>query len=107
MKLSTTKFKPQFNKTIKSLQFCKLSRQNRENAEEWMGRLRLAAIDCNYRKIYRHLKEQCIHGLNDTDMLAEINMDLTKIEENAEVTSVLGKKSRSPRSPVCHNEQPH
>ena len=33
------KFKPQFNETIKSLQFCKLSRQTNENAEEQMGRL--------------------------------------------------------------------
>ena len=42
------KFKPQLKKTIKSLQFCKLSRQTKENAEEWMGRLRFAAVECNY-----------------------------------------------------------
>ena len=38
-KIFTNKFKQQFNETIKSLQFCKLSRQDGENAEEWMGRL--------------------------------------------------------------------
>ena len=35
----TSKFKPQFKETIKALQFCKLSRKGRENAEEWIGRL--------------------------------------------------------------------
>ena len=40
----TIKFRPWFNETIKSLQFCKLSRQDGENAEEWMGRLWLSAV---------------------------------------------------------------
>ena len=35
----TNKFKPQFNKTIKSLQFCKLNMQDGESIEEWIGRL--------------------------------------------------------------------
>ena len=83
----TNKFRPQFNKMIKSLQFCNLSRQSRENAEEWMGRLRFAAIECNYKEIDRQLKEQFIHSLKDTDILAEIIMVLTKIEENVAVTS--------------------
>ena len=34
-----TKFKPQFNETIKSLQFRKLYRFKGENVEEWMGTL--------------------------------------------------------------------
>ena len=42
------KFKPQFNETKTLLQFCKLSRQTKENAEEWMGRLRLAVVEGNY-----------------------------------------------------------
>ena len=41
------KFWPQFNEMIKSLQFCKLCRQSGGNAEAWMGRLRLGAIECN------------------------------------------------------------
>ena len=50
------------------LQFCRLCRQSVENVEEWMGKLRLAAIDCNYKEIDRQVKEQFIHGLNDTDI---------------------------------------
>ena len=44
------------------------------------GQIRLAAID-------RQLKEQFIHSLNDTDMLAEIIRELIKIHEDSEVTS--------------------
>ena len=33
LKILTSKFRPQFNETIKSLQFHKLGRQNGENAE--------------------------------------------------------------------------
>ena len=33
----TNKFKPQYNETIKSLQFRKLYRYDDENVEEWMG----------------------------------------------------------------------
>ena len=81
------KFKPQFNEIIKALQFCKLSRQSVENAGEWMGWLRITAIDCNYKEIDRQLKEQFILQLNDADMLAEIIMELTKVEENTEIKS--------------------
>ena len=83
----TKKFRPQFNETIKSSQFCKLSRQNGENAEEWKGRLWLSAIECNYKELNRQLKEQFIYGINDTDMLAEIIRELTKIHRNTEITS--------------------
>ena len=66
---------------IKSLQFQKLSRQSGETVEERMGRLRLAAIECNYKEIDRQLKEQFIDSLNDTDMLVEIIRELTKIRK--------------------------
>ena len=72
---------------MKSLQFHKLSRQNRKNAEEWMGRLWLLAIECNYKELDRQLKEQFIHGINDTKMLVEIVKELTKICENDKITS--------------------
>ena len=39
------KFKPQYNETIKSLQFHKLGRQMNKNSEEWMGKLRLATVE--------------------------------------------------------------
>ena len=52
-----------------------------------MGRLRLAALECNYKEIDRQLKQQFVHGLNDNDMLAEIIRELTKMEEVSDVTS--------------------
>ena len=33
------KFKPQKNKTILSLQYCKLKRKGHESTQEWIGRL--------------------------------------------------------------------
>ena len=53
----TIKFKPQYNETIKSLQFRKLCRYDDENVEEWMGRLCVAAMECNYQEVNRQLKE--------------------------------------------------
>ena len=52
-----------------------------------MGRLRLAAVECNYKEIDRQLKEQFIHGLNYNDMLVGIIRKLTKTEESKDVTS--------------------
>ena len=52
-----------------------------------MGRLWLSVIECNYKEIHKHLKEQFIHGLNDTEMLGEIVKELTKVHENEEITS--------------------
>ena len=77
-KILTQKLRLQCNQTIKSLQFHKLSRENEENAEEWMGRLWLLVIECNYKELDIQLKEQFIHGLNDNDMLGDIIWELTK-----------------------------
>ena len=63
-----TKFKPQFNQTIKLWQFRKLYRLEGESTEEWMGRLWIALIKCNYKEVDRQLKEQFIHGLNDKEL---------------------------------------
>ena len=71
-----TKFKPQFNETIKLLQFRKLYRFEGKSAAEWMGRLRIAVGECNYKEIDRQLKEQFIHGLNDKAMLDEVVREL-------------------------------
>ena len=71
-----TKFKPQFNETIKSLQFRMLYRLEGESAEQWMCRLWIAVVECNYKEVYRQLKEQFIHGLNDRVMLDEIVREL-------------------------------
>ena len=47
------KFKPQYNEAIKPLQFYKLGKKKNENAEEWIGRLRLEPVECNYIEIDR------------------------------------------------------
>ena len=54
------KFKPQLNETINSVHVCKPSRQTKQNKEEWMGRLRLAEVECNYREVDRKI-EGAIH----------------------------------------------
>ena len=82
-----TKFKPQYNETIKSLQFQKLYRLDIENVDEWMGRLHVAAAECNYRELDRQLKEQFIHGLSDRCMLDEIIRELTATNNDEQVTS--------------------
>ena len=83
----TSKFRPQFNETIKSMQFRKLCRNDREITEELMGRLRVAAIECNYQEVDRQLKEQFIHGLNDKNMLEEIIKELTTVRGDEQMTS--------------------
>ena len=44
----SNKFKPQYNKIIRLLQFRKLYQHDEENVEEWMGRLHILAVECNY-----------------------------------------------------------
>ena len=79
----TNKFKLQYNETIKLLQFSKLYRYDDGNVEEWMGRLWVAAVECNYQEVDRQLKEQFIHGLNNKCMLEEIMKELTVTEDDA------------------------
>ena len=81
------KFKPQFNETIKSLQFRKLYRLKGESAEEWMGRLWIAVVECNYKEVNRQLKEQFIHGLNNRVMLDEIVRELMAKNSSKQINS--------------------
>ena len=46
-----------------------------------MGRLRLAAVECNCKEKDRQLKEQFIHRFSDNDMLAETIKELVKAKE--------------------------
>ena len=62
-------FRPQFNEMIESLKYRKLCRTDNESAEEWIGRLRIMTVECNYQELDKQLKEQFIHGMNDKDML--------------------------------------
>ena len=87
MRQSQIKFKPQYNETIKSLQFRKLYRYDNENEEEWMGRLHVAAVECNYQEVNRQLKEQFIHGLNNKGMFEEIIKELTATKSYDCITS--------------------
>ena len=52
---------------------------------EWMGRLHVAAPECNYRELDRQLKEEFIHGLNDRCMLDEIIRELTTKNNDEQV----------------------
>ena len=83
----TTKFKLQYNEMVKSLQYRKLYRLENESASEWMGRLHVAAAECNFRELNRQLKEQFIHGLNDRCMLDEIIRELTAKINDEQMTS--------------------
>ena len=52
-----------------------------------MGRLWVAAVECNYQEVDRQLKEQFIHGLNDKCMLEEIIKELTDTKNEDHITS--------------------
>ena len=52
-----------------------------------MGRLWIAAMECNYQVVNRQLKEQFIHGLNNKCTLEEIIKELTATRTNDCMTS--------------------
>ena len=83
----TNKDKLQFNEAFKSLQYCKLNRHNSENVEEWMKRCRIAAKECNYQESDRWVKEECINGINDDNMLIEIVTELKAMKKTRKITS--------------------
>ena len=76
-----TKFRPQYNQTIKLLQFRQLHRTEGEGVDEWMGRLHMVEAECGYKEIDRQLTEQFIHSLNDKGMLGKIIKELTMWEK--------------------------
>ena len=98
-------FKPQYIETIKSLQFHKSVRQPNENVEEWIGKLRLAAVECTDKEKGRQWKEHFINRLNDNNMLVEIIKELTQTEGCKDVASyqvlawakTMGAKKPSPQ----------
>ena len=81
------KLNPQYNETIKSLQFRKIYQFENEIIEEWMGRLHMAVVDHNYQEVDRQIKEQFIHGLNDKYMLEEIIRELTTTKDDDHITN--------------------
>ena len=52
-----------------------------------MGRLHIAAVECNYQEVNRQLKEQFIHSLNDKHMLEEMKKELTATKIDDHITS--------------------
>ena len=87
------------------MQFKKLCRNDEENVEEWIGRLRVTAIECNYQEVDRQLKEQFIHGLNDKNMLEEIIKELMTVKSNEQITSgSVGKEGGSTKGSNSCNE---
>ena len=62
----------QNSKTILSLQYCKLGKQDEETPKDWMGRLRIMMTYCKYKENDTRTKEQFINGINDKVMTAEI-----------------------------------
>ena len=89
------KFQSQHNETILSMKYCKLVRENRKSAEEW-----LKAII----KKDRRFKEHFINGIDD--MITEIIRELTVIKKTIEIRSEkiahLGHKNQSTKSPKSH-----
>ena len=83
----TAKFRPQYNQTIKLLQFRQLHRTDGEGVDEWMGRVCVEAAECGYKEIDRQLMEQFIHCLNDKGMLGEIIKELTSKSNDEQTTS--------------------
>ena len=73
-------FKPQFNETILSLQYCKLSRTKSKSSEEWMGHVKFRANECNYKKHHSQLKEHFINGIHGEMMTAKIIKQLTMMQ---------------------------
>ena len=69
------------------LQFRKLCRYEDENVEESIGRLCIAAVECNHQEVNRQLKEQSIHGLNDKSMLEEKIKEMTTAKNDDHITS--------------------
>ena len=40
-----------------------IDRYDEENVEEWMGRLHVVAVECNYQEVDRQLKEQLLEEI--------------------------------------------
>ena len=63
-----------------------------------MGRLHVAAVECNYQEIDRQLKGQFSHGLNDKHVLEKIIKELTVTRNDDHIikwgSTSLSKKSR-------------
>ena len=67
-----------------------------------MGRLWVAAVECNCQEVNRHLKKQFIHGLNELCMLEEVIKELTATKNDDHMTSrgvSMGQEGRGTEGP--------
>ena len=67
------KFRTQYSETLLCLQYQKHSRHYDETAREWMGRLKMKAME--YKYIENDRQVQSISGVNDETMTIEIKKD--------------------------------
>ena len=81
------KFKPQHNRFVILLQYHKLHRKDNKCVQEWMGRLRTRAAECQYKEYNRLVTEQFINGLNDNGMLNKILKEVATQEDIDDTTS--------------------
>ena len=86
-KILNKKFRSQYSETRKSLQLYNVARHHDKSLEEWMGRPRTEAVECNFGEVDRQLKEQFIHGVNDSDKPTETIRGPTKSNENMMIPS--------------------
>ena len=49
-KIKCDKFKCQYNKVILSLQYCKLTRKQNKNTEEWRDQLQMKRNECSFKE---------------------------------------------------------
>ena len=105
--VSCSKVKPQNNRIIISPQYFKLNRKNNESAQEWMGRPRTKAAECQYNDYDRLLTEQLISRLEGDGMIDEIHKEVATLEgiEDANDKDVLLQEQgvevqRAPKSAI-------
>ena len=79
------KFKLHCIDTTSSLQYCTL--QSHGSVQEWMGRLHVKVMDCEYKEYDRRLKEQFINCLDDENQVEEIITYLTAYKDTNDVSS--------------------
>ena len=102
LKWLVKKSKCQHNEAILSLQYCKLTSKQNENAKEWIGHLRHKASKCGFKERETRLKEQFINSIKNEEMMMEIMREVTAIKEINKVTKVnkcyVGQKEKSHKS---------
>ena len=78
-----------------SLLYCKLTREQNKNAEDWTGSLRIKTNECEYKDTDRRLKEQFINGINGDDTMTKIIEGMTAIK--TQMKSAVNRYDHGPR----------